>query len=230
MAKYIIMAILCGLMLAEEGALVSDIRKADNVFYEGVMLWSKDADKASEYLNAACESKHPGACLYLGQYYAIKSQSRNAKEAKNNALEYYQKGYEYALQACQEGAKEWCAIQAVALIDGKGVSKDIKKGLEYMEILCEREIAGACSLLASYYEYGINVPKDETKAKDYALKTLKLDDEACESKQLYACVMSAEIYQQGLGVEQDLNMAKTFYHRACEINNRFACDYVKKLK
>ncbi len=47
---------------------------------------------------------------------------------------------------------------------------------------------------------------------------------------MYACVLSAEIYQQGLSVPQDLSKAKNYYHRACDLHNQFACDYVQKLK
>ena len=68
------------------------------------------------------------------------------------------------------------------------------------------------------------------KSKDFTQKALELDSQACDENRLYACVLSAEIYQQGLNTPQDLTKAKLLYSRACEMDNQFACDYVKKLK
>ncbi len=144
--------------------------------------------------------------------------------------QFYQLGYENSIEACKEGAVEWCSIQAVALIDGHGVTKDIQKGLEYLEILCERDMENACFMLGTYYFYGINVKQDLQKSKKFTQKALELDSQACGENRLYACVISAEIYQQGLSVPQDLIKAKILYSRACEMDNQFACDYVKKLK
>jgi len=235
MIKQVLLAFVCVSIFAEENELISAIRKADNIFYEGVMQWSKNVETASIYLKDACGAKHPGACLYLGQYYEMKSRYRRtpAQEAQEDikmAQNHYKQGYEYALSACESGAAEWCAIQAVALIDGRGIEKNISKGLEYLEILCSENIASACMVLTSYYGYGLNVQKDAQKAKDYAQKTLELDKIACEAKEPYACVMSAEIYQQGLNLAQDFGIAKQYYGYACDLGNLFACEYAKKLK
>ncbi|WP_104743327.1 tetratricopeptide repeat protein [Helicobacter cinaedi] len=211
--------------------LVQSIRQADSLFYQGVTLWSKNSDEASDFLKKACDNKHPGACLYLGNYYEIKSKDK--KDSKANlakSQQFYQLGYENSIEACKEGAVEWCSIQAVALIDGHGVTKDIQKGLEYLEILCERDMENACFMLGTYYFYGINVKQDLQKSKKFTQKALELDSQACGENRLYACVISAEIYQQGLSVPQDLIKAKILYSRACEMDNQFACDYVKKLK
>ena len=118
----------------------------------------------------------------------------------------------------------------MALIDGRGVPKDVQKGLEYLDIMCERDMENACFMLGSYYFYGINTKKDLSKAQIFNHKALELDSKACDEQRLYACVMSAEIYQQGLSVQMDLSKAKDFYHRACKLENQFACDYVNKLK
>lgn len=211
--------------------LVQSIRQADSLFYQGVTLWSKNSDEASDFLKKACDNKHPGACLYLGNYYEIKSKDK--KDSKVNlakSQQFYQLGYENSIEACKEGAVEWCSIQAVALIDGHGVAKDIQKGLEYLEILCERDMENACFMLGTYYFYGVNVKQDLQKSKEFTQKALELDSQACDENRLYACVLSAEIYQQGLNTPQDLTKAKLLYSRACEMDNQFACDYVKKLK
>lgn len=216
---------------AQESALLEQIRNADAEFYQGVVMWVKNGDEASKFLKSACDKKHPGACLYLGNYYEIKSQnSKNAQNELKQSQQYYQLGYENSIEACREGAIEWCAIQAVALIDGRGVSKDVQKGLEYLDIMCERDMENACFMLGSYYFYGMNVKKDLSKAQVFNHKALELDSKACDEQRLYACVMSAEIYQQGLSVQMDLSKAKDFYHRACKLENQFACDYVNKLK
>ena len=211
--------------------LVQSIRQADSLFYQGVTRWTKNSDEASDFLKKACDSKHPGACLYLGNYYEIKSKDK--KDSKVNlekSQQFYQLGYENSIEACKEGAVEWCSIQAVALIDGHGVAKDIQKGLEYLEILCERDMENACFMLGTYYFYGVNVKQDLQKSKEFTQKALELDSQACDENRLYACVLSAEIYQQGLNTPQDLTKAKLLYSRACEMDNQFACDYVKKLK
>ncbi len=216
---------------SQESPLIKGIRAADTDFYQGVVLWVKNIDDASTFLKKACDARHPGACLYLGNYYEAKSQ--NKRDLQHNLTEsahYYKLGYDNSLEACKEGAIEWCAIQAVALIDGRGVEKDVAKGLEYLEIMCERDIQSACSMLGSYYFYGVNVQKDLDKAKEFNQKALELNSKACDEHRMYACVLSAEIYQQGLSVPQDLSKAKNYYHRACDLHNQFACDYVQKLK
>lgn len=212
--------------------LVHSIRQADSMFYQGVTRWTKNSDEASDFLKKACDSKHPGACLYLGNYYENKS-SKDKKDSKPNlekSQQFYQLGYQNSIEACKQGAVEWCSIQAVALIDGHGVTKDIQKGLEYLEILCERDMENACFVLGTYYFYGVNVKQDLQKSKEFTQKALELDSQACDENRLYACVLSAEIYQQGLNTPQDLTKAKLLYARACEMDNQFACDYVKKLK
>lgn len=215
---------------AENHPLVLQIRGADSEFYKGVVLWSKNGDEASKYLKRACESKHPGACLYLANYYEQKNQRSNAKGRPLESQRYYKLGYENSLEACRAGAVEWCAIQAVALLDGFAVEQDIPKGLTYLETMCERDIEGACALLGSYYFYGIHVIQDLSKAKVFNQKALELDSQACNERRMYACVVSAEIYQQGLSVSQDLAKAKDYYYRACDLQNQFACDYANKLK
>ena len=211
--------------------IIQSIRQADSLFYQGVTRWSKNSDEASDFLKKACDSKHPGACLYLGNYYEIKSKDKKDSKANlEKSQQFYQLGYENSIEACKEGAVEWCSIQAVALIDGHGVAKDIQKGLEYLEILCERDMENACFMLGTYYFYGVNVKQDLQKSKEFTQKALELDSQACDENRLYACVLSAEIYQQGLNTPQDLTKAKLLYSRACEMDNQFACDYVKKLK
>lgn len=217
-----------------KSVLIQGIRDVDSVFYQGVIDFSKDAERASGYLEKACKAKHPGACFYLGSYYETRAQNKKstAQSKQNNekAQEYYKQGYEYSFEACKQGATEWCAIQAVAFIDGRGVSKDIEKGFRYLSIMCERDIAEACSVLGTYYFYGVNTAQDLQQAQIYNTRTLEIDGKACDERKMYACVLSAEIYQQGLSVSQDLVRAKDLYRRACDLRNDFACDYVKKLK
>lgn len=211
--------------------IVQSIRQADSMFYQGVTRWSKNSDEARDFLKKACDSKHPGACLYLGSYYETKSKdTKDSKQNLEKSQQFYGLGYQNSIEACKQGAVEWCSIQAVALIDGHGVAQDIQKGLEYLEILCERDMENACFMLGTYYFYGVNVKQDLQKSKEFTQKALELDSQACDENRLYACVLSAEIYQQGLNTPQDLIKAKLLYARACEMDNQFACDYVKKLK
>lgn len=242
----ILRVILCGLAFAnvyaqdiselessqspEESFLVTQIRKADSEFYKGVVLWSKNGDEASAYLKRACEDKHPGACLYLGNYHEQKSQRLSTKRRSSESQKYYKLGYENSIEACRAGAVEWCVIQAVVLLEGLSVSQDVSKGLKYLEVMCERDMENACALLGSYYFYGVHVEEDLSKAKEFNQKALELDSQACDERRMYSCVVSAEIYQQGLSVAQDLSKAKEYYHRACDLRNQFACDYVNKLK
>lgn len=214
-----------------ESALLSSIENADSDFYQGVIMWVKNADEASKILHRACDKKHPGACLYLGNYYEVKAQDkRDSQNNLNKSQQYYQLGYDYSLEACGAGGEQWCAIQAVALIDGHGVSKDVEKGLGYLNVMCEHNIENACFMLGSYYFYGVNAIQDLQKAQTLHYKALNLDIQKCDEGKKYACVLSAEMYQQGLSVPQDLNKAKDLYRRACSLDNQFACDYVQKLK
>ena len=79
--------------------LVQSIRQADSLFYQGVTRWSKNSDEASDFLKKACDNKHPGACLYLGNYYEIKSKDK--KDSKAN-LEKSQQFYQIGRASCRE--------------------------------------------------------------------------------------------------------------------------------
>lgn len=213
----------------QESDLIQQIRKADSLFYQGVSLWSSNADEASKFLKRACDSKHPGACLYLGSYYEQKSSQKRSNIAPNESKKYYQLGFENSVQACQQGAAEWCVTQAVSLVDGRGVTQDIQKGFDFLETMCEQNMEGACAVLGSYYFYGLNVTQDLQKAQELHLKTLELDSKSCEENRMYACVLSAEIYEKGLSVPPNTTKAKELYRSACALHNQFACDYVRNL-
>lgn len=154
----------------QESELIQQIRKADSLFYQGVSLWSSNADEASKFLKQACNAKHPGACLYLGSYYEQKSSQRRSNISPSESKKYYQLGFENSVQACQQGAAEWCITQAVSLIDGRGVAQDIQKGFDFLEAMCEQDMEGACAMLGSYYFYGLNVAQDLQKHKNYISK------------------------------------------------------------
>lgn len=215
----------------ELDSMILDIRSADSVFYEGVLLFSKNAKESSELLKQACELKHPGACLYVGNYYEQKNiVETNTKTTPPNAQRYYKMCVEYAGSACLKGATEWCSLQGVMMIEGKGVAKDVDRGIAYLQSMCEMDSEHACAALGTYYFHGNHIKQDLQKAKELHQKALALDTQACNENRMYACMLSGEIYQNGLSVQIDIDKAKEFYKKACALHNRFACDYVEKLK
>ncbi|MGE3728586.1 MAG: tetratricopeptide repeat protein, partial [Candidatus Sericytochromatia bacterium] len=70
--------------------------------------------------------------------------------------------------------------------------------------------AGAMNKVAQYHHYGINMPKDLAKAREWYLK-------AAENGFVYSQHIVGDFYAQGLGGGRDLNKAVYWYEQAASL-------------
>jgi len=123
---------------------------------------------AAHYYEKAC------ACSELDE--------NTYKACLNSALIYYHLGkYNKAkklLEITCNNIKSACAYLGMLFYKGKGIEKDIKKGLILLKKSCDNNFSFACYNLGVIYLKDV---KDYTKAIDYLKKACKLGDkESCK--------------------------------------------------
>ena len=92
-----------------------------------------------------------------------------------------------------------------------GISKDIKKAIEYYERSCEQNFPNAIHGLALIYEKGKeNIEKNLPKMFSLFKKGAELGDHVCLAE-LGMC------YEEGRGVEKNVPLAIENYKKACEL-------------
>ena len=78
----------------------------------------------------------------------------------------------------------------------------------------------ACINLASSYEIGRGIPKDQNKANQLYRKI-------CDGGSMWGCAILGNSYEKGLGVPKDLKKAKQLFRKACDGGYRDACKKAK---
>lgn len=89
-------------------------------------------------------------------------------------------------------------------IQGDGVPRDIKKGIEWTEKAVAQGYPMAEANLAGNYFHGVGVPQDKKKAIELYKKAASKNDE-------YAQFMLGKIYSTGDGFPQDDKQARKYY-------------------
>ena len=156
-------------------------------------------EEAIEPLEQACKEKHNKACIDLGTVYSA---------IKPN----YKKAFDAFKIACDNKNDDACGAMAEFYVLGKGIDKDIEKGLEILNKNVEKENSTATFIMATLYARGGEVNKDYFKALNLGLKS-------CEKGEAIACRLIAEIYQNGLGVSANKEKAFEFFKKSCVGNN-----------
>ena len=152
-------------------------------------------EEAIEPLEQACKEKHNKACNDLGTIYsAIKLD--------------HEKAFNAFKIACDNGDNNTCSAVAELYILGKGIDKDVQKGLEILNKNVEKENSKAMLIMSALYIQGAEIEKDYSKALNLGLK-------ACDKGEALACRLVAEIYQNGLGVAISNEKTFEFFKKSC---------------
>lgn len=153
-------------------------------------------DEVAPLRLAACEGGHGMSCYQA----ALDSGKKVAEQ-------------EPLLQrACSLGFQSGCTTLGMALVAGRGIDKDIARGLSVLTRACDGGHSGACGMLSFYFKEGREgVPKNLAKA-------LQADEKLCGLGRTRACMDAATAYESAPpGVMRDKDRAIKLWRVACSV-------------
>lgn len=107
----------------------------------------------------------------------------------------------------------------VSYMHGEGITSDLALGMEWIHKAAERGYAEAQEELGrvydDLYDYGLNEPKDPTKAAAWYRK-------AADQKLAYAQYRLGELFYHGKGVSKDAAQAAVWWRKAAEQGDVYA--------
>ncbi|MCS4096117.1 CHAT domain-containing protein [Rhizobium sp. BK176] len=110
----------------------------------------------------------------------------------------------------QEGDAALNYAISIILIEGQSeAGRNLKKGMEFLQIAARRGLPEAKFRLAVAREYGLGGGRDQAEA-------IRLYEEAANGKHAAALYALARIYEDGAGVSRDLTKAAVWYTRATQ--------------
>ena len=118
-------------------------------------------DKGIVWLKKAAGNGNANACIKLREIYLERGKD---VYGSSSSAKYYstKKAFSYAQAAAENGSIAGSMLTGEAMILGKGTSKDIKKGLEFLEFAAlEKKVARAQVMLGKYYFEGNITGKKE---------------------------------------------------------------------
>ncbi|CAA6811193.1 MAG: Unknown protein [uncultured Sulfurovum sp.] len=150
----------------------------------------KDYVKSSKYFKIACEKGlYAEACYYLAFNYEY---GRGMQKNDGLSVYYYRKALDFYKKECKNDFNG-CKNVGEMYQDGKGVSKDLKKALEYYHIGCEKNDGTSCFKIGMMYQFAKTYDQtqgylieDAAKAKEYYLQ-------ACDNKYILGCETFAKL-------------------------------------
>lgn len=138
-----------------------------------------DFAKVIGLFDKACAMGSPFGCYYLGS-----ALGDSASPKTHDPVE----AFKALDRGCSLGNADACSETARAYLEGNGVAKDTKQGIDYFVKACQSGILKVCEDFARTLRFGRRVPKDPERAlKIYTkLCNLQTDDEnerdtVCES-------------------------------------------------
>lgn len=114
-----------------------------------------------------------------------------------------------------ESASRACSLLGDLYLDGKGVEKNVPKGLELLEGGCERGDSFGCFNAGAVYSAG--------RGDADAEKAASLFVRACQAGDADGCSQAALAYEKGKGVSRDPRRAAELNGKACELGSQAAC-------
>lgn len=179
----------------------------------------KNYASAQMWLEKAAVKGDAEAQLLLGRFYASDFGYKNYQKAfewiKESAAQGFAEAEHIIGDCCRDGfcvqkdlvfANHWYEMAArkeypkamyefgFSCINGRGMSKDVERGIRYLSAAAEKNIAEACALLAESYKSGIenyngqNRYTNLSKARVYAQRLVELTDDA-KSQYLFASIL-----------------------------------------
>ena len=136
------------------------------------------------------------------------------------------KAIAYMREGCEKKDARSCSLLAERYVQGRGVQRDLQKGVALYESACTGGHAVACQKLGSIYANGGYTDGTEVgtiaMARDLA-KSLHFHEKACTLDLADGCMSVASMYENGESVEKDTAKADAMYQLACAKGSGDAC-------
>ncbi|WP_146157493.1 tetratricopeptide repeat protein [Enhygromyxa salina] len=192
-------------------------------YASGVLAWeylaNRRHDDARDVLDRDCGQGNGQACSLLGGLLSRCEDGRAPGMVPRDVAtcEKFPKpdtvGATVAFErACRDGFVGACVNAGKRYADGRGVTQDVPRAVELLELGCPKG-RGACEELGRRYEHGDGVPKDLERA--YATYNA-----ACQHNQKTECWHAARVAGV-LGHDTD---RRARLEQGCEKNSKQACD------
>lgn len=185
---------------------------------------NKDAKKGLEVAQADCARGNGSSCSLVGGWLSrcedgrppgfvpvdVKACKKYPKPDPGGATRAFE-------QSCRDGFVGACAVAAKRYRAGKGVSADMARVVELLEIGCPQGWH-ACSELGRIYESGDGVPADPAKALEaYAA--------GCKTQGKADCFDAARLAE----ASGDAALRKTHLEAGCKVDGKRSCDALTQL-
>ena len=158
----------------------------------------RDARRAAEFYERACDGGYAPGCYNLGKSY---SEGEGVGQDWAQAAELY-------WRACEGGYGGGCNNLGHLYAEALGVPVDRGRAAEFYERACDDGFAEGCYNLGDSYTAGEGVGQDWAQAAE-------LYRRACSGDVALGCYKLAILYSEGQGVGQNWAQAAELYGRAC---------------
>ncbi len=125
----------------------------------------------------------------------------------------YKEGYHFTSE--NEPIKQASYILGKLHYEGKLVSKDIVKALQFFEKAAKQNHIEALRIIGDVYYLGKDMPKDYTKAAAYFKQVVEVDNGRSNTTKTYFDY--AYVLQFGLGITKDVDQAIELYKKAISL-------------
>ena len=166
----------------------------------------RDARRAAEFYERACDGGYAPGCHNLGKSY---TEGEGVGQDWAQAAELY-------WRACDGGYAEGCNNLGYLYAEGVGVPLDRARAAGLYERACDGGNAEGCYNLGDYYSEGKGVVQDWVQVAE-------LYRRACRGEVARGCYKLGFLYSEGQGVDQDWAQAAELFRRSCGAGNTPGC-------
>jgi uncharacterized protein len=184
------------------------------LFYElGKGGLARDTARAKRMYGPLCQRQVGFACYRLGRmYHSGTGVSRNVATAKD----YFKQACGFKYQLGCDTYKDMSNSQAKILAR----QKEELKRIDGYKLDCQTGDLKACVSLGTVYRYGYADIKS-----DYP-RAVKLYEMACKGGLSTGCYRLGQMWRDGKGVSKDMRKAISFYKKACDMSDKYACESI----
>jgi hypothetical protein len=180
--------------------------------YEDGLGVQKDAPKAAELYQRACDGGFLLGCANLGMLYFS---GTGVAQDRTRAMQLFER-------ACDGGAGEGCSELGFLYDEGIGVEEDNAAAARLLAKGCEGNVASSCARLGVFYTAAEEVPLDYRQA-------FRLFAKACAAGDAFGCFNLGALFADGLGVQRDLKQAAALFSEACNRGDAESCGAASRL-
>jgi uncharacterized protein len=183
-----------------------------------------DPDKAKALLVKACDGDEGRACFNLALLEDPVGSDEDGEDggtSKKPSPQASKRAFAYFEKGCSLEHQPACANMGSSYIQGRGVPKDVDKGIQILTAVCDRnnrEVGPACFSLSQLFDFhgGTMIRDDLAIANRYLERGCSLGDTD-------SCMNLGYHYRGGNGVKQNWKRARALYAAACNDADGLEC-------